>query len=78
MTSYCLYCEIRLPDVADFCPECGRPIERGYRIRPTQQSVPDHPQRKELLVHSSGQRIAHPDFGEDVARVGVVYFDLAA
>ena len=25
----CLYCGLRLPDTADFCPECGRPIEKG-------------------------------------------------
>src|SRR5947209_14943310 len=23
----CLYCGLRLPEHADFCPECGRPLE---------------------------------------------------
>jgi RNA polymerase subunit RPABC4/transcription elongation factor Spt4 len=23
----CLYCGLRLPEYADFCPECGRPLE---------------------------------------------------
>ena len=23
----CLYCGLRLPEQADFCPECGRPLE---------------------------------------------------
>ena len=28
----CLYCGLRLPDSADFCPECGRPIEVAIRV----------------------------------------------
>ena len=38
MTTACLYCGLRLPDTAEFCPECGRPIERGFEIRPIQES----------------------------------------
>ncbi len=38
MAKGCLYCGLRLPDTADFCPECGRPIERGFEIRPIQES----------------------------------------
>jgi len=34
----CLYCGLQLPDTADFCPECGRPIERGFEIRPILES----------------------------------------
>jgi hypothetical protein len=34
----CLYCRIPLPDTAEFCPRCGRPIERGFAIRPIQES----------------------------------------
>jgi len=34
----CLYCGLQLPDAPDFCPECGRPIEKGLGIRPTQES----------------------------------------
>jgi len=28
----CLYCGLRLPDTADFCPECGRPLEVAIRV----------------------------------------------
>ena len=28
----CLYCGLRLPDTANFCPECGRPIEVAIRF----------------------------------------------
>ena len=38
MTKGCLYCGLRLPNTAEFCPECGRPIERGFAIRPIQES----------------------------------------
>ena len=38
MAKGCLYCGLQLPDTADFCPECGRPIERGFEIRPIQES----------------------------------------
>jgi rRNA maturation endonuclease Nob1 len=24
----CLYCGLRLPEHAEFCPECGRPVEK--------------------------------------------------
>ena len=34
----CLYCGLQLPDTAEFCPECGRLIERGFEIRPIQES----------------------------------------
>jgi predicted RNA-binding Zn-ribbon protein involved in translation (DUF1610 family) len=37
MTKSCLYCDLQLPDAADFCPQCGRPIERGFAIRPIQE-----------------------------------------
>jgi len=39
----CLYCDLRLPDTAEFCPQCGRPIERGFRIRPIRESEADCP-----------------------------------
>ncbi len=38
MTTACLYCGLQLPDTAEFCPECGRPIERDFKIRPLQPS----------------------------------------
>jgi len=28
----CLYCGLRLPEQAEFCPECGRPIEVVIRV----------------------------------------------
>jgi rRNA maturation endonuclease Nob1 len=28
----CLYCGLQLPDRADFCPQCGRPIEDAIRV----------------------------------------------
>ena len=39
----CLYCGLRLPDSADFCPECGRPIEKGRIPHATQKSEIDCP-----------------------------------
>src|SRR5712692_3094229 len=41
MSIGCLYCGLQLPDSANFCPECGRPIERGFKIRPIQESELD-------------------------------------
>jgi predicted amidophosphoribosyltransferase len=37
MAKWCLYCGLQLPETADFCPQCGRPIERGFAIRPIQE-----------------------------------------
>jgi len=28
----CLHCGLRFPDTADFCPECGRPLEVAIRV----------------------------------------------
>jgi predicted amidophosphoribosyltransferase len=41
MTTACLYCGLQFPDTAEFCPECGRPIEREFEIRPLQPSAWD-------------------------------------
>ena len=38
MAKGCLYCGLQLPDTTRFCPQCGRPIERGFVIRPIQES----------------------------------------
>ena len=43
MTTVCLYCGLQFPDTAEFCPECGRPIERDFEIRPLQLSAWDRP-----------------------------------
>ncbi len=42
MAKGCLYCGLQLPETADFCPQCGRPIERGFGIRPIQESELDY------------------------------------
>ena len=34
----CLHCGHWLPEDADFCPECDRPIERGLIPHATQES----------------------------------------
>jgi hypothetical protein len=38
MAKGCLYCSLQLPETAEFCPRCGRPIERGFVVRPIQES----------------------------------------
>lgn len=38
MAKSCLYCNLPLPDTADFCPQCGRPVERSFEIRSMQES----------------------------------------
>ena len=38
MAISCLYCRLQLPNTADFCPQCGRPIERDFEIRSIQES----------------------------------------
>ncbi len=43
----CLYCGLQLPDTADFCPECGRIIEKGLEIRPGREGEFDY-LRKEM------------------------------
>ena len=47
MATECLYCGLQLPDTTAFCPDCGRPIERGFVIRPIQESELDR-LRKEM------------------------------
>ena len=47
MATECLYCGLQLPDTTAFCPNCGRPIERGFEIRPIQESELDR-LRKEM------------------------------
>jgi len=32
MAKSCLYCSLQLPETADFCPQCGRPIEDAIRV----------------------------------------------
>lgn len=34
----CLYCGLQFPGTTQFCPNCGRPIEKAFSIRPMQES----------------------------------------
>jgi predicted RNA-binding Zn-ribbon protein involved in translation (DUF1610 family) len=58
MAKACLYCGLRLPDTAEFCPECGRPIERGFAIRSIQESEFGYPRKemkgKDNLIRQQG------------------------
>src|SRR5579859_5652501 len=38
MAKYCLYCGLRFSETTQFCPECGRPTESGFAVRPVQGS----------------------------------------
>jgi hypothetical protein len=34
MTRDCLYCRLQFSDTTKFCPNCGRLIEKDFKIRP--------------------------------------------
>ena len=38
MAKDCLYCGLQFSDTTHFCPDCGRPTEKGFIIRPVQES----------------------------------------
>jgi hypothetical protein len=38
MAKDCLYCGLQFSDTTQFCPNCGRPTESGFIIRPIQES----------------------------------------
>jgi predicted nucleic acid-binding Zn-ribbon protein len=38
MAKDCLYCGLQFSDTAHFCPNCGRPTESGFSIRPIQEA----------------------------------------
>jgi predicted amidophosphoribosyltransferase len=46
MTKDCLYCGLQFSDTTNFCPNCGRPTESGFRIRPIQESELDRLRRE--------------------------------
>ena len=54
----CLYCCIQLPDRAAFCPECGRPVESCYKIRPMQNCEFDN-LHTELTENSESVGTSH-------------------
>ena len=37
MAKDCLYCGLQYTDTTNFCPDCGRQTERGFRIRSFQE-----------------------------------------
>ena len=38
MVKDCLYCGLQFSETTHFCPNCGRPTESGFSIRPLQES----------------------------------------
>ncbi len=42
----CLYCGLQFSATTDFCSNCGRPTERGFKIRPIQESEFDRLRRE--------------------------------
>ena len=41
MANDCLYCGLQFAATTQFCPNCGRPTEGGFSIRPLQESEVD-------------------------------------
>src|SRR6266849_6183767 len=62
MAKGCLYCGLQLPETAEFCSQCGRPIERGFTIRPIQESEFDC-LRKEMK--GKDDLLQHQEFYSD-------------
>jgi len=46
MAKDCLYCGLQYSDTTNFCPNCGRLLERGFRICLIQESEFDHLRRE--------------------------------
>jgi predicted amidophosphoribosyltransferase len=61
MAKGCLYCGLQLPEAAEFCPQCGRPLERGFKIRPIQESEFDrlHKEMKGLWSTDASSQKGH-------------------
>ncbi len=38
MAKDCLYCGLHYSDTTQYCPNCGRPTESGFIVRPRQES----------------------------------------
>jgi len=38
MAKECLFCGLQFSDTTNFCPNCGRPTESDFSIRPMQES----------------------------------------
>ncbi|HET9919022.1 MAG TPA: hypothetical protein VFQ30_04210 [Ktedonobacteraceae bacterium] len=41
MARECLYCGLQFVATTTFCPNCGRPTESGFSIRPLQETEGD-------------------------------------
>ena len=41
MAKECLYCGLQFADTTTFCPDCGRPTESDFSIRPIQETERD-------------------------------------
>ena len=46
MAKYCLYCGLQYSETTNFCFNCGRRTERGFTIRPIQESEFDRLRRE--------------------------------
>lgn len=46
MAKDCLYCGLQFADTTQFCPNCGRPLESGFVIRPFRESEVDRLHRE--------------------------------
>jgi predicted amidophosphoribosyltransferase len=52
MAKWCLYCRLRFPEAAQFCSECGRPLESGFRVHPIREH-PMHPSETPGWLHKA-------------------------
>jgi zinc ribbon protein len=62
MAKGCLYCGLQLPDTADFCPQCGRPIERGSGIGRIPESEFDYLSKE---MKGKDDLLQHQEFYSD-------------
>jgi hypothetical protein len=46
MAKECLYCSLQFSDTTNFCFNCGRPTESGFKIRPIQEFELDYLRRE--------------------------------
>lgn len=77
MTKVCLYCGLQFSDTTQFCLNCGRPIEKGFSIRPIQEPEFD---RLRIGIKEKDdlkrQREFHPDYSGPFARKDCLYCGL--
>ena len=46
----CGYCGASMPDVAEFCPACGRPVKEGNFFAPSQLAPGDLPREEPVVT----------------------------